>query len=185
MKKKYKRAGTTSERQDYRKGGQVSKDGSRKKFSYGGAQGDGDIGLAAADVAGGQQVLPEGSYKVKTLQEFAADYARTNPPPPQGGKAAGAAARNRYAKEQGKAYQDYLASEAKLVNKTPLATVQDQARKNYTETAGNRPASAPRQRGTSQAQKNWDAGLSKALADSQNIYINELSQEIQKKAEEN
>ena len=27
MKKKYKRAGTTSERQDYRKGGQVSKEG--------------------------------------------------------------------------------------------------------------------------------------------------------------
>ena len=35
MKKKYKRAGTTSERQDYRKGGQVSKDGPRQKF-YGG-----------------------------------------------------------------------------------------------------------------------------------------------------
>ena len=32
MKKKYKRAGTTSERQDYRKGGQVSKDGPRKSF---------------------------------------------------------------------------------------------------------------------------------------------------------
>ncbi len=32
MKKKYKRAGTTSERQDYRKGGQVSKDGPRQKF---------------------------------------------------------------------------------------------------------------------------------------------------------
>ena len=31
MKKKYKRAGTTSERQDYRKGGQVSKDGPRLK----------------------------------------------------------------------------------------------------------------------------------------------------------
>ena len=31
MKKKYKRAGTTSERQDYRKGGQVSKDGPREK----------------------------------------------------------------------------------------------------------------------------------------------------------
>ena len=46
MKKKYKKAGTTSERQDYRKGGQVSKDGPRKKFYYGGAQGDGDIGLS-------------------------------------------------------------------------------------------------------------------------------------------
>ena len=32
MKKKYKRAGTTSERQDYRKGGQVSKDGVREKL---------------------------------------------------------------------------------------------------------------------------------------------------------
>jgi len=31
MKKKYKRAGTSSERQDYRKGGQVSKDGPRLK----------------------------------------------------------------------------------------------------------------------------------------------------------
>ena len=42
MKKKYKKlAGTTSERQDYRKGGQVSKDGPRKKFYYGGAHGDG------------------------------------------------------------------------------------------------------------------------------------------------
>ena len=51
MKKKYKRAGTTSERQDYRKGGQVSKDGPRQKFYYGGAQGDGDIGLAAFDMA--------------------------------------------------------------------------------------------------------------------------------------
>jgi len=51
MKKKYKRAGTTSERQDYRKGGQVSKDGPRLKFFYGGAQGDGDIGLAAFDMA--------------------------------------------------------------------------------------------------------------------------------------
>ena len=30
MKKKYKRAGTTSERQDYRKGGQVSKDGNKR-----------------------------------------------------------------------------------------------------------------------------------------------------------
>lgn len=36
MKKKYKRAGTTSERQDYRQGGQVSKDGPRQKFQYGG-----------------------------------------------------------------------------------------------------------------------------------------------------
>ena len=36
MKKKYKRAGTTSERQDYRKGGQVSKDGPRQKFYPGG-----------------------------------------------------------------------------------------------------------------------------------------------------
>ena len=36
MKKKYKRAGTTSERQDYRKGGQVSKDGPRQKFQVGG-----------------------------------------------------------------------------------------------------------------------------------------------------
>ena len=33
MKKKYKRAGTTSERQDYRKGGQVSKDGREKVLS--------------------------------------------------------------------------------------------------------------------------------------------------------
>ena len=39
MKKKYKRAGTTSERQDYRKGGQVSKDGPRQKFQYGGVGG--------------------------------------------------------------------------------------------------------------------------------------------------
>jgi len=36
MKKKYKRAGTSSERQDYRKGGQVSKDGPREKFNDGG-----------------------------------------------------------------------------------------------------------------------------------------------------
>ena len=35
MKKKYKRAGTTSERQDYRKGGQVSKDGPRLKAFMG------------------------------------------------------------------------------------------------------------------------------------------------------
>jgi len=35
MKKKYKRAGTSSERQDYRKGGQVSKDGPRKKLFTG------------------------------------------------------------------------------------------------------------------------------------------------------
>ena len=39
MKKKYKRAGTTSERQDYRQGGQVSKDGPRQKFQYGGVGG--------------------------------------------------------------------------------------------------------------------------------------------------
>ena len=52
MKKKYKRAGTTSERQDYRKGGQVSKDGPRQEFISGGyAIGDGDIGLAAFDIA--------------------------------------------------------------------------------------------------------------------------------------
>ena len=38
MKKKYKRAGTTSERQDYRKGGQVSKDDNvREKLYYGGS----------------------------------------------------------------------------------------------------------------------------------------------------
>ena len=37
MKKKYKRAGITSERQDYRKGGQVSKDDNvREKLYYGG-----------------------------------------------------------------------------------------------------------------------------------------------------
>ena len=51
MKKKYKRAGTTSERQDYRQGGQVSKDGPRQKFYPGGAQGDGDIGLSNFDIA--------------------------------------------------------------------------------------------------------------------------------------
>ncbi len=52
MKKKYKRAGTTSERQDYRKGGQVSKDGPRQEFISGGyAIGDGDIGLSNFDIA--------------------------------------------------------------------------------------------------------------------------------------
>ena len=184
MKKKYKRAGTTSERQDYRKGGQVSKDGPRQKFSYGGAQGDGDIGLASIDALSGQRVLPEGSYKVRTEQEFAADYARTNPPPPAGGKAGGAKRRNVYAQERGKAYQEYLDREAKIVNKTPLNKVQEQATKNYEATAGKRPPSAPRQRGKTQAQKNWHAGLSKALKESKDNYNYELSTEIEQKVQE-
>ena len=181
MTKKYKRAGTTSERQDYRKGGQVSKDGPRLKFQGGG---DGDIGLASVDALSGQRVLPEGSYKVRTEQEFAADYARTNPPPPAGGKAGGAKRRAAYAQERGKAYQEYLDREAKIVNKTPLNKVQEQATKNYEATAGKRPASAPRQRGKTQAQKNWDAGLSKALKESEDNYNYELSTEIEQKVQE-
>ena len=69
MKKKYKRAGTTSERQDYRKGGQVSKDGPRQKFYYGGAQGDGDIGLAAFDIANFPRInIPPAPVFTPTVQ---------------------------------------------------------------------------------------------------------------------
>ena len=63
MKKKYKRAGTTSERQDYRKGGQVSKDGPRKKF-YPGGIGDGDIGLSNWEAGFSQAIAQD------TLQEY-------------------------------------------------------------------------------------------------------------------
>ena len=70
MKKKYKRAGTTSERQDYRKGGQVSKDDNvREKLYYGGGGGyggpsiskqmsdaySGNITISAPDVFGNTQ----------------------------------------------------------------------------------------------------------------------------------
>ena len=48
MKKKYKRAGTTSERQDYRKGGQVSKDGPRLK-AYAGLIGMGAVPIYGAN----------------------------------------------------------------------------------------------------------------------------------------
>lgn len=75
MKKKYKRAGTTSERQDYRKGGQVSKDGPRQKF-YPGGIGDGDIGLSNYEAAFSQAVA-SGDFT-----EFNKTYPVIAPPPP-------------------------------------------------------------------------------------------------------
>ncbi len=66
MKKKYKRAGTTSERQDYRKGGQVSKDGPRQKF-YPGGIGDGDIGLSTFEVNFNQAIAED------RIEEFLAE----------------------------------------------------------------------------------------------------------------
>lgn len=78
MKKKYKRAGTTSERQDYRKGGQVSKDGPRKKFNYGGAQGDGDIGLSNWE-AGFSQAIAED----KVQEYLESNPLGITPPPPE------------------------------------------------------------------------------------------------------
>ena len=180
MKKKYKRAGTTSERQDYRKGGQVSKDGPRQKF-YPGGIGDGDIGLSNFEALGGfnQQVLPEGSYKVKNKQEFVEqDYAKANPFPKLVGGAKAKYMQQRAVDEE-KAYQDYLSKEAQLVNKTPAKTKQ-QVQQDYEKTAGKRPANAPRQRRISQAQKDWDAGLEREYQDSQDNYVFELSQEIER-----
>ena len=75
MKKKYKRAGTTSERQDYRKGGQVSKDGPRQKF-YPGGIGDGDIGLSNYEAAFSQAVA-SGDFT-----EFNKTYPVIAPPTP-------------------------------------------------------------------------------------------------------
>ena len=154
MTKKYKRAGTTSERQDYRKGGQVSKDGPRQKF-YPGGIGDGDIGLSNFDFGGGflpTTVLPEGTYKVKNKQEFVSDYLKENPYTTKiPGGAAGGKVRQAREKQEQEAYDDYLNQQAQLVNKTPAKTKQ-QVQQDYEKTAGKRPASAPRQRGTSQAQ---------------------------------
>ena len=181
MTKKYKRAGTTSERQDYRKGGQVSKDGQRQKF-YPGGIGDGDIGLSNFDFGGGflpTTVLPEGTYKVKNKQEFVSDYLKENPYTTKiPGGAAGGKVRQAREKQEQEAYDDYLNQQAQLVNKTPAKTKQ-QVQQDYEKTAGKRPANAPRQRGTSQAQKNWDAGLEREYQDSQNNYVFELSQEIE------
>ena len=54
MKKKYKRTGTTSERQDYRKGGQVSKDDNvREKLYYGGGGYGTDFSKQMSDAYGG------------------------------------------------------------------------------------------------------------------------------------
>ena len=178
MKKKYKRAGTTSERQDYRKGGQVSKDGPRQKF-YGGAQGDGDIGLANFETGIGKPVLPEGTYKVKDKQEFVSDYLKENPYTTKiPGGAAGNKVRQARAKQEQEAYDNYLNQQAQLVNKTPAKTKQ-QVQQDYEKTAGKRPANTRRQRGISQAQKNWDAGLEREYQDSQTNYVFELSQEIE------
>jgi|TARA_B100000123_G_scaffold169458_1_gene125647 hypothetical protein len=77
MKKKYKRAGTTSERQDYRKGGQVSKDGPRQKF-YPGGIGDGDIGLSTFEGNFNQAIAED------RIEEFLAEnpgFGITPPPP--------------------------------------------------------------------------------------------------------
>ena len=95
------------------------------------------------------------------------------PGPPAGARTIAARA-----KQEQKAYDDYLNQQAQLVNKTPTKTKQ-QVQQDYEKTAGKRPANAPRQRGTSQAQKDWDAGLEREYQDSQDNYVFELSQEIE------
>jgi len=183
MKKKYKRAGTSSERQDYRKGGQVSKDGPRQKFQGGG---DGDIGLSNFELLGGfnQKVLPEGTYKVKNKQEFIEqDYAKANPYPKVVGGAKAKYMQQRAVDEE-KAYQDYLNKEAKIVDKSPPKS-REQIRRQYEQTAGKRPANAPRQRTITQAQKDWDAELERQYEDTLNTYVFETSQEIEQKIQEN
>jgi len=184
MKKKYKRAGTTSERQDYRKGGQVSKDGPRKKFQGGG---DGDIGLSNFELLGGfnQQVLPEGTYKVKNKQEFVEDYLKKNPYTTKiGGGAAGARTIAARAKQEQEAYDDYLNQQGKIVDKSPPKN-REQVRREYEQTTGKRPANAPRQTKISQAQKDWDAGLERQYQDEITDYVFETSQEIEQKIQEN
>ena len=173
MKKKYKRAGTTSERQDYRKGGQVSKDGPRQRFQAGG---DGDIGLINSKALG----VPEGTYKVKDKQEFVSDYLKENPYTTKiPGGAAGGKVRQARAEQEQKAYEDYLNQQAQFVNKTPVKTKQ-QVQQDYEKTVGKRPVSSnPRQTRESQAQKDWDAGLEREYQDSQDNYVFELSQEIE------
>ena len=173
MKKKYKRAGTTSERQDYRKGGQVSKDGPIQKFQAGG---DGDIGLINSKALG----VPEGTYKVKDKQEFVSDYLKENPYTTKiPGGAAGGKVRQAREKQEQEAYDDYLNQQAQLVNKTPAKTKQ-QVQQDYEKTVGKRPVSSnPRQTRESQAQKDWDAGLEREYQDSQDNYVFELSQEIE------
>jgi len=69
MKKKYKRAGTSSERQDYRKGGKVSKDGPRKKL-FGGSGGYGaDFSKQLANAYSGNFTisLPDSSGNIQTV----------------------------------------------------------------------------------------------------------------------
>jgi hypothetical protein len=69
MKKKYKRAGTSSERQDYRKGGQVSKDGPRQKL-YGGSGGYGtDFSKQLANAYSGNFTIsfPDSSGNIQTV----------------------------------------------------------------------------------------------------------------------
>ncbi len=69
MKKKYKRAGTSSERQDYRKGGQVSKDGPREKL-FGGSGGYGtDFSKQLANAYSGNFTisLPDSSGNIQTV----------------------------------------------------------------------------------------------------------------------
>ena len=184
MKKKYKRAGTTSERQDYRKGGQVSKDGPRLKF-YGGAQGDGDIGLANFETGIGKPVLPEGTYKVKSKQEFVEDYLKKNPYTTKiAGGAAGAKTIAARAKQEQEAYDDYLNQQGKIVDKSPPKS-REQVRREYEQAVGKRPANAPRQRRISQAQKDWDAGLERQYQDEITGYVFETSQEIEQKIQEN
>ena len=67
MKKKYKRAGTGSERQDYRKGGQVSKDGPREKFNDGGYGTDFSKQLANAYSGNFTISLPDSSGNIQTV----------------------------------------------------------------------------------------------------------------------
>ena len=93
MNVEYKRAGTTSQRQDYRSGGLVSKEGPRLQFNTGSL--------------------------VKTKQQFYSDYEKENPKPPGGGKAHGAKRRAAYAAAQEEAFSNYLGDIATGIGFTP------------------------------------------------------------------
>ena len=69
MKKKYKRAGTSSERQDYRKGGQVSKDGPREKLFTGSGGYGTDFSKQLANAYSGNFTisLPDSSGNIQTV----------------------------------------------------------------------------------------------------------------------
>ena len=73
MKKKYKRAGTTSERQDYRKGGQVSKDGPRLKAYTG-------MGGMAAYGADFSKQMSQ-AYNFDNIEFDFSNIQLTTPPP--------------------------------------------------------------------------------------------------------